>query len=357
MWNVFRLCLLIPFLSVLPMLTLLVQPESTPRSVTLSDVSFYPMEGSTSEYSYAPHADRLAYRLDWSPMGQGLWVCYRKLGHHIHVATDSEEERYDVLALSPDGEYLAFARSTHESPSRRLGVRVVQVASGEGTDVDGVSVAWTRRGDRLAIANPAEGTIAVLDVPSFETRIVARTPRSGAAYEQPSMSWSPGGEKLAYTVHEEGVPMTSLWVLSLGSVDPRFAASDGEGCVSLVPFWSPDGRLAWRLTNANDPAGSRHFVQEADGNVRELGRGVALDPAGSPSWSPGGETIVFPRTVAAGEAGDESRTDLWAMDVETGALRRLTAAGDAFGEVLWSANGAIYLQESARLRCAHLDPR
>ena len=192
----------------------------------------------------------------------------------------------------------------------------------------------------------------------METRVMTKTPRAGDPYEQPCLAWSPDGERLAYTISESEGPMTSIWVVPAEGGDPRLAASDGEGCVSLLPFWSPDGRLAWRLTNANDPAGTRHYVQEADGQVRELGRGEPLDTAGGPSWSPDGAAIVFARTSEPTEATGASTTDLWELDVASGELRRLTNAGDAAGEVIWSSTGGTaWLTDGRRIRSARIASR
>lgn len=326
--------------------------------VALEDVPIELTGGTASEFSYAPLVDRVAYRIDWAEGRVGLWVCDRAKGQHFHVVPELGEEKIHVLALSPDGRHLAFLRTTAEAPPRLLGVGVVGVETGRRLELPGTSVAWTRKGDRLAVADPAEGAVSVVEVPSMETRVMTKTPRAEDPYNQPSLAWSPDGRRLAYTTAESEGPTTSIWVVPAGGGDPRLAVTDGEGCASLLPFWAPDGRLAWRLTNVNDPAGTRHYVQEADGKVRELGGGAPLDAAGGPSWSPDGARIVFARTVDPTEATGVSTTDLWELDVASGEMRRLTDAGDASGEVVWSSTGGtVWLTDGRRLRCARLTSR
>ncbi len=326
--------------------------------VALEEVVIELTAGQASEFSYAPGADRVAYRLDWAEGRVGLWVCDRPKEQHFHVVPEVADERVHVLALSPDGGHLAYMRTSAEAPPRLLGVGVVGIESGRKLELPGTAAAWTGKGDRLAVADPSGGVISVVEVPSMETRIVTKTPRAGDPYEQPCLAWSPDGSRLAYTISEPEGPMTSIWVVPAEGGDARLAVTDGEGCASLVPFWSPDGRLAWRLTNVDDPAGTRHYVQEADAQVRELGKGVPLNLAGGPSWRPDGSAIVFARTVEPTESTGVSTTDLWELDVASGELRRLTDAGDASGEVVWSPTGGmVWLTDGRRLRSARLGAR
>lgn len=346
------------FLLLVPILVIAANPEGKRGAAVLEEVPVTPKEGSASEFSYAPGADRIAYRLDWAYGCVGLWVCDRAGGNHLQVAPDTESERLHVLALSPDGQHLAYARATHDSPPRILGVGVVEVASGRKLELEGTSAAWTRKGDRLAVADPAGGTIAVVEVASLERRTLAKTPRAGDPYEQRWMSWSPDGSKLAYTMRDAEGPIVAVWVAGLDGADPRLVFADEDGCETLQPLWATDGRIAWRLTSSKDPSGTRHFAQAADGNVTEIGRGVPIAPAGPSVWSPDGRAIVFPRTVVPEKGDAPPMTDLWELEVQTGELRRLTESGDAFGEPVWSASGeALFLQEPGRLRCARIGAR
>lgn len=350
MWNPSRLFLLVP---------LLVASGRDAGHAPIALVEF-PLShdgGASSELSYAPRVDRMAYRLDGLGGRAGLWVMDRRADCHRQVLPDAAEERYHVLALSPDGAHLAYARMGVDSTPRVLGVGVVACDSGARREMGGSSVAWAPGGDRVAVADAATSTISVVDLPSFQTRTVLRTPCACDPDGRPLLSWSPEGDRLAYVLHQPLAPMTSLWTVPADGGDERLVMADGEGCVSLLPFWSPDGRLAWRLTSVDDPSASRHYVQEADGEVRELGHGVRLDPAGSPSWSPDGSAIVFPRTTTDDESGLSS-TDLWELSPASGELCRLTDAGDAFGEVAWSpSGGTLYLTDGRRTRSLELVER
>lgn len=180
--------------------------------------------------------------------------------------------------------------------------------------------------------------------------------------------WSPDGSRIAYLAPAAGRPQ--IWVRYM----------DGEGAVvqvtrgdrSPVSFrWSPDGRsiafamprpdtAAWRLPPVQAPAGGRWTppallvdrrryhaegdVQVADGRMhlfvvpveggmpREVTSGafdIGANTAGRSvppafSWLPDGRTLIADGDVEAG-AGHADRTSaIVAVDVATGAVRRLT---------------------------------
>ena len=347
MWNPSRFFLLVPLLVVSGR-------DVGPLPMALISFPVDPEGGRASEISFAPRVDRVAYRLDCLGGRAGIWVMDRGTGSHRQVLPDVADERYHVLSLSPSGAHLAYTRMSVDQTPRLIGIGVLEGASESRREMDGAAVAWAPRGDRVAVADPSVSTISILDVPSFETRTVLRTPCASDPDGRPLLSWSPKGDRLAYVIHQPLAPMTSLWTDSADGGDARLVMADGEGCVSLLPFWSPDGRLAWRLTSGNDPSGTRHYLQEANGEVHELGQGVRLDPAGLPSWSPDDSAIVFPRTPSDDEGGGTS-TDLWALAPASGDLRRLTDTGDAFGEVAWSpSGGTLYLTDGQRIRSLEL---
>ena len=70
-------------------------------------------------------------------------------------------------------------------------------------------------------------------------------------------------------------------------------------------------------------------------NVRDL---VSMDRISDPQVSPDGATVVFVRRTADLEA-DRGRTDLWAVNVDGSALRRLTTHEASEHNPRWSADG------------------
>jgi Tol biopolymer transport system component len=117
--------------------------------------------------------------------------------------------------------------------------------------------------------------------------------------------------------------------IAVGSSEIVVVDPDGSGWTSLIevsghlwdPAWSPDGtRIAFG--GGGELAGeSGLYVMSADGSGRAL---LLEDGTGatSPTWSPDGESIVFESGRGHEQTGGDR--DIYRIDVETGALLRLT---------------------------------
>lgn len=325
--------------------------EGPSRLLDLCDVEISPLDGMASDVAYAPAANRSAYRLEGTCEPLGIWVADEEGGGRKQVLGDSGDVQFRVLSLSPDGRFLAYLRLTPQAPPTVMGVGILEVATGRKTEIAGTAVAWTPKGDLAAVADPVGGKVRVVEVPSLASRTVSWRSGGGDPLERPRMAWSPDGASLAFAFPEPSPARLSLWVVGAKGGDAR-AVLEEEGCLAITPFWAPDGRVAWARTDAD---GTRLFVVGEDGKPKGIDGGEPLQLAGDPSWSPDGKRILFARTIAG---ADGSQTDLWQIDPATGELSRLTQAGDASGEVAWSAGGGTaFLQDGERVRFVHLEMR
>ncbi len=194
----------------------------------------------------------------------------------------------------------------------------------------------------IAIAR-AEGAPRLLELCDVEI-----SPLDGMACE---IAYAPAANRSAYRLEGMCQPV-GIWIADEETGGCREVLGDTAEVRYRVLSLSLDGRLAWARS---DGSGTRLFVEGKAGEVKGIDAEEPLQLAGAPAWSPDGTRILFPRTTA--EAAGRG-TDLWQVDVETGELSRLTQAGDASGEVAWSAGGeTVFLEDGERVRFARLETR
>jgi Tol biopolymer transport system component len=158
---------------------------------------------------------------------------------------------------------------------------VVDVASGERTEFAGAygHPSWSPDGARMAVvtSGPEDSAIVITDVEAATTREVLRRP----GFIQ-GLSWSPGGDALAFVRLREPTTFTVETVAPNGCRVRRLASHESSVIAPPGPSWSPDGtRLAYGV-------GRDTFVVRAAG-----GRPDRLAGGFDPRWSPDGRFVLL----------------------------------------------------------------
>ena len=240
---------------------------------------------------------------------------------------------------SPDGKRIAFLRDDGQR------TRVVLIPADGGaetvlaeTDAFLRFIAFSPDGTRLAVESaPRVNTItgrmlATIDVPSGARRDVYRLP-AGSVNSGPR--WD-GDDALlfAFSASQAGRGQAILQRLTLGGSTPRAIFS----FVSLplrIELAGP-GALIF------DGGGTHRNLAEVntDGTLgRMLTGGPAIDR--QPAFSPDGKRIIF--------SSDRSGSlDLWSLDVQTGAVRRVTFDAADDWDPHYSPDGKHLLWSSTR---------
>jgi dipeptidyl aminopeptidase/acylaminoacyl peptidase len=207
---------------------------------------------------------------------------------------------------SPDGERIAYTSFAGYDPvyeSGAIGVRVLDVETGEETDLTGDEYAlafnpsWSPDGTELAFIvkhqglgerpQHAPGDVMVTSLKrSAQDEFVNVT--NGAVRDVWSVSWSPrGDELLLYSLFGQTwyePPSTSIRVLNraTGTID-QIAGIEQR---PTMPVWSPDGtRFAYTSEE------SSIVVANSSGDQHELEADEAL--SGEITWSPDGQALLL----------------------------------------------------------------
>jgi Tol biopolymer transport system component len=197
--------------------------------------------------------------------------------------------------------------------------RTVTVAAGaESAETFTVACRSTASGT-LLMTSDRTGKLHVYRIEPDGTGLLDLTPDADGAVPD----WSPDGTWIAFASNREGEP--GVYLMGADGSSPVRLADGG------TPVWSPDGsRIAY-----STPDGVT--VMTADGSDP-----VVLTPGYAPAWSPDGSTIAFTRPGQC--AADICGVDLYLMDADGSAIRKLTSNSNPFDRWLypsWSPDGTL----------------
>jgi len=247
------------------------------------------------------------------------------------VAVGQEEalellEPIDVFQLeyasqprfSPDGEELVYVRHSMDvlKDEERSHLWLAPTGGRDHRplfteDAQAASPRWSPTGDRLAFTARADGSTQLF-LRWMDTGQLARLTQ----LERPpaGLSWSPDGRRLAFTMHVEETPEP------FAEMPPQPPGAT----------WAPAARVITRLKYRSDGAGYTDpghvqlFVLPAEGGTPRALTDGPFDVRGTPQWSRDGRTIYFSSNRREEAEYEPLDTDVYAVDVESRELTRLT---------------------------------
>jgi Tol biopolymer transport system component/imidazolonepropionase-like amidohydrolase len=144
-------------------------------------------------------------------------------------------------------------------------------------------------------------------------------------------TWSPDGKWITFFAYRDGG--YDIWAV----------APDGSNQHKLTwgpfddrePIWSHDGTKLAFSSDRGDPLGSDYNIWTLDARSGEL-KQITKDPADDfmPTWSPDDKEIAF-------ASSRDNQNALWAINVTTGAERKVSTSTGRIDAPSWQANGQI----------------
>jgi Tol biopolymer transport system component len=242
-----------------------------------------------------------------------------------------------------DNGRVAFVKGDHIFTSDPLGRDVRQMTFGEGAQTD---PRYSADGTRLVYrqwnsASPGseQGTYDAVVVAADGTNpIVVASGIVGMSH----VSWSPGGDALAFSGSPDGGPTSVLYVAAAdGSAGPRVV--DTVGGSAWDPTWAPDDK---RLVVASDVG---LWVVDRDGSNRRLVTHNRYKEIGSrgeaAEWSPDGEQIVFTAVTQT------DQQDVYLVSLDGSAEHRVSGDVSTARDATYSPDGTriAYMRTGAGL--------
>jgi len=152
----------------------------------------------------------------------------------------------------------------------------------------GLSCAWSPDGEQIAIAEArGDYQIYILNTYTGKKHQILQFSREGQYAVDSGISWSPKGDKLAFSYGLASDKTASIYELDLVSGESRLLI---EGGVHQFPSWSSDGTMVAFSGGPNVAEQTLVIIRTDDGSTIKPLDIVGVGPV---AWSPDGNTIAF----------------------------------------------------------------
>ena len=235
----------------------------------------------------------------------------------MHIARLTESGKAEDVAISPNGQYVAYVLQDGEK--RSLNLR--QVATGSDVQIlpaEAVrfhGLAFSPDGNYIFFSRTDKENFKIRSL--YQVPVLGGTPQALIRGVDSPISFSPDGRQFAF-VRESAVDgMDELIIANADGSGERLIARPGPG-PEAGPAWSPDGRVI--AMTAYDYAGGRYIwaVSPSDGSKHLIFSTHAL--IGRILWLPDGSGLL----VAMGEPAEEHHTQIWHISFPGGQAKRIT---------------------------------
>jgi eukaryotic-like serine/threonine-protein kinase len=245
-----------------------------------------------------------------------------------------------ILArISPDGRYLAYISNQRGQFS--LWVRQIATASAVQIVPPSSSVildaVFSPDGNFLDYSMSA---IDDISAKIYQVPVLGGTPRRLLEAVQTSVTFSPDGSQIAYSIHNPETNDVDIMISNADGSSPRKLAaqkSSTQYAAFLIAHWSPDGkRIVASISDPNDAngqVGGLEQVEVATGKINPVA-GRRWRDIQDFAWLPDGSGFLVAALEKTG-----APIQLWVVSYPGGAVRRISHDLSEYLSVSPSADG------------------
>jgi len=228
--------------------------------------------------------------------------------------------------ISPSGDRVAYVRNSMDemADKRRSRIWIIDLASGDSrslsrAETDASSPRWSPSGDRVSYLQTEDEKKSLVIVSALAGKQMGIVPLAG---DPTAFSWSPSGDRIAFAmrVPEQRPPIAELpqgpegsdWAPPPQVIETLIYRADGEGYLEDGFF-----HLFVVSSSGGDPrqltSGPYHYYDSR-----------THDPGPGPVWTPDGKSLIFSANLHENWLLEPLDYDLHRLDLESGAVERLT---------------------------------
>jgi Tol biopolymer transport system component len=263
-------------------------------------------------------------------------------GFQQHTFSD---EGYDAdVNVDRTGKWMVFASTRHSERSeiylqRVDGTSVTQLTSDPS---ENAQPCFSPDGKSIAFCSTRAGS---WDLYTMDTDGRNVTQITSGPTQDMHPSFSPDGSRLVYSSIGSRSGQWEIWVVTLATRERMMV---GTG---LFPSWSPDKSVERIAFQRARQRGSRWFslwtLDLSEGEARRITEVAVSSNAAiiSPCWSPDGKRLAFATVVDPAQTNKgkpRGQQDVWIIDADGGARRRLTDGTSTCLSPFWASDGRVY---------------
>ncbi|MBK8258628.1 MAG: hypothetical protein IPK82_38955 [Polyangiaceae bacterium] len=248
--------------------------------------------GTVSLVRVGPRGDHVAFVI---PSGENAGIYTWDVSGGTRRVTALEQGSIDDLVWSPTGDHVAYLIGGGPPGSYGEIGWASTKAAGELGRTQGMSFAWTPKGNALIVADPAAKALVRKPL-TGDSQVLTELADDFDPQNAPKIALSFDGALICTTVRRTADDVSEVLIVERTSkgLETKVLTQIPGASVIVRPLWAPrTPTIALYIVHLEQEKSAIVAVPRLEGEGIILYESDFIDPAERPAWSPTGRTIAF----------------------------------------------------------------